>query len=58
MSDPIMPQCDLEKFSRTAMTRRELAWALLKETRNPVYVAMRYGYSVDSMKKALKEIPE
>ena len=49
---------DLEKFAKTAKSRRELAWDLLKETRNPTYVAMRYGYSIAQMEEALAKIPE
>jgi len=50
---------DLEEYaSRTKLpTRRELAWQLLKETRNPEYVALRYGYPVETMRAALEKIP-
>ena len=49
---------DLEELAKTALTRRQLAWKLLKQTRNPTYVAMRYGYEIDTMEKALAKIPE
>lgn len=49
---------DLEKLAKTALSRRQLAWNLLKQTRNPTYVAMRYGYDIDTMEKALETIPE
>ena len=48
---------DLEEFAKTALTRRQLAWKLLKETRNPVYVGMRYGYDPAILEKALETIP-
>jgi len=38
--------------------RRALAWELLKQTRNPEYVALRYEYPIDTMREALKRIPE
>lgn len=50
--------CDLEKFARTAKSRRQLAWDLLKESRNPAYVALRYGYSIQEMEQALEKIPQ
>lgn len=50
--------CDLSKLAKSAPTRRELAWTLLKQTRNPVYVAMRYGYPIDTMREALEKIPD
>jgi hypothetical protein len=50
--------CDLEKFRKTAKSKRELAWELLKQTRNPTYVAMRYGYSIAAMEEALKKVPQ
>ena len=40
-----------------SLTHRELAWALLKETRNPEYVALRYGYPIEKMREALGRIP-
>lgn len=49
---------DLEKLAKTALSRRQLAWKLLKQTRNATYVAMRYGYDIDTMEKALEKIPE
>jgi len=48
--------CDLDKFARTAKSKRELAWDLLKQTRNPTYVAMRYGYTVQQMERALEKM--
>lgn len=48
---------DLEKLAETAPTRRELAWALLKQTRNAAYVAMRYGYDISIMEEALERLP-
>lgn len=49
--------CDLDKLAKTALSKRELAWALLKDTRNPLYVSMRYDYPLDAMEKALETIP-
>lgn len=49
---------DLEELAKTALSRRQLAWNLLKQTRNATYVAMRYGYDVETMEKALEKIPE
>lgn len=49
---------DLERYKKNAMTRRRLAWELLKQTRNPTYVALRYGYPVETMQKALEKIPD
>jgi hypothetical protein len=49
---------DLEKLAKEAPSRRELAWELLKQTRNATYVAMRYGYDIETMEKALSKIPE
>ena len=37
--------------------RRRAAWELLKDTRNPEYVALRYDYPVETMRKALAKIP-
>lgn len=48
----------LRKAEKTALTKRQHAWLALKQTRNPLYVAMRYGYSVEIMEKALEKIPE
>ena len=50
--------CDLAKHRKTALSRRECAWQLLKQTRNPEYVAARYGYSVAKMRRALENIPD
>lgn len=49
---------DLERFKETALTPRELAWELLKVTRNPEYVALRYGYPISTMREALAKIPK
>ena len=38
--------------------RKRLAWELLQDTRNPEYVALRYGYPVEDLRKALATIPE
>ena len=38
--------------------RRRLAWELLKETRNPEYVALRYEFPVANMRAALEKIPD
>lgn len=51
------PLIDLERFEKTALSRRELAWKALKTTRNPLYVAMRYGYPVAVMQAALDKLP-
>lgn len=44
-------------FPKDAPTRRELAWELLKQTRNAAYVALRYEYPIPMMEEALKKIP-
>lgn len=38
--------------------RRRLAWDLLKQTRNPEYVAMRYELPVANLRAALEKIPD
>ena len=38
--------------------RRRLAWDLLKETRNPEYVALRYEIPVANLRAALEKIPD
>jgi hypothetical protein len=38
--------------------RRRLAWELLKQTRNPEYVALRYDFPVANMRAALEQIPD
>ena len=48
--------CNLDEFRKTALSKRELAWALLKQTRNPQYVAARYGYTVTQMTEALAKL--
>lgn len=48
---------DLERHKQNARSKRLLAWELLKQTRNPEYVALRYGYPVETMRKALEKIP-
>lgn len=48
--------CDLDAFRKSALTTRELAWALLKQTRNPEYVSARYGFTVAQMRSALEKI--
>ena len=50
--------CDLERFKEGALTRRELAWQALKETRNPQYVALRYDYPLETMQAALAKLPD
>lgn len=50
--------CDLDKLRKNAPTKRALAWELLKQTRNPQYVAMRYDYPLETMERALESIPE
>lgn len=47
----------LQEARGRAKTRRELAWELLKASRNPAYVALRYGYPLCVMEEALKKIP-
>lgn len=49
---------DLERAKQNARTRRQLAWELLQQTRNPKYVALRYGYPIETMEKALEKVPE
>ena len=49
---------DLEHFKQSALTKRELAWNALKQTRNPDYVAVRYGFPVETMRQALEKIPD
>ena len=41
-----------------APTTRRLAWELLKSSRNPLYVHLRYGIPVATLEEALKKIPE
>lgn len=41
-----------------SQARRRAAWELLQDTRNPEYVALRYGYPIETMREALKKIPE
>lgn len=48
--------CDLEKHRKTAKTKRQLAWEALKAGQNPTYVAMRYGYDVETMQKAAEKL--
>ena len=38
--------------------RRRLAWELLKQTRNPEYVALRYDFPVANMRAALEQLPD
>lgn len=38
--------------------RRRLAWESLKNTRNPEYVALRYGFTVQAMREALAKLPD
>lgn len=47
---------DLAELAKTAPTKRELAWQLLKSTRNPEYVALRYGYTIAQMRAALETL--
>lgn len=46
----------VRKSLESAKPRRVLAWELLKQSRNPTYVAMRYGYTVAAMEEALREL--
>ncbi len=50
--------CDLDQFAKTALSKKELAWESLKETRNPEYVSLRFGYPVEDLRKALEKIPD
>lgn len=50
-------EADLERHKKTALTRRRLAWELLKQTRNPTYVALRYGFPKETLEAALEKIP-
>ena len=38
--------------------RRKWAWELLKNTRNPEYVALRYDFPVSAMREALAKLPD
>ena len=38
--------------------RRKWAWELLKNTRNPEYVALRYDFPVSVMREALAKMPD
>ncbi len=49
---------DLERAKKTAIPKRRQAWELLKQTRNAKYVALRYGYPIETMEKALEQIPD
>ena len=49
---------NLRAFAKDAPTTRELAWELLKQTRNPAYVSLRYEFPVDVLEKALERIPD
>ena len=51
------PHCDLDRHRKTAKSTRQLAWDLLKQTRNAPYVALRYGFDIETMEKALEKIP-
>jgi len=48
---------DLERYRKTARSKKRNAFELLKQTRNPEYVALRYGYPVEDLRKALEKIP-
>lgn len=48
----------LAKLPENPPTRRQLAWELLKQTRNPQYVAARYDFPLETMERALEKIPE
>lgn len=39
-------------------SRKRLAFELLKQTRNPTYVSLRYGFPVADLEKALEKIPD
>jgi hypothetical protein len=47
----------LERAAKTALTRKQQAWSLLKQTRNPLYVSLRYGFPVEDLERALEKIP-
>lgn len=47
----------LERFAKTAMTLRQHAWELLKQTRNPEYVSLRYEIPVEKLRAALESMP-
>lgn len=36
---------------------KALAWEALKNTRNPEFVAIKYGFPVDDLRKALEKLP-
>lgn len=36
---------------------KALAWAALKQTRNPEFVSIRYGFPVEDLRKALEKLP-
>jgi len=43
---------------KAAKSKRELAWELLKVSRNPLYVSLRYEYSLIVMEEALEKLIE
>lgn len=50
---------DVARYAKEhPLTVRELAWQLLKNTRNPDYVAARYDIPVESLRAALEKIPD
>lgn len=53
-----MPEVSEYRKTQAERERRRLAWELLKSTRNPDYVALRYGYPVETMRAALEKIPK
>lgn len=48
---------DLERARKNATSKRRLAWELLKQTRNPTYVSLRYGFPLEALEKALEGMP-
>lgn len=36
---------------------KALAWEALKQTRNPEFVSIRYGFPVEDLRKALEKLP-
>ncbi len=45
------------KLDQAERARRRAAWDLLKQSRNPEYVSLRFGYTVQQMRDALAKIP-
>lgn len=49
---------ELEDLTTRSKSRKRLAWECLQQSRNPLYVSLRYGYPVAMLEKALETLPE